>query len=194
MKRSELEAIGEDVWLIGHTHVPFPRDLTQSFMPCEKILNAGTHVQTDVSCNTEGQCVVVHIREDKSVYAKKVLSGNLRFYRKNIVLSAGEMEQTLNRELEEIEDNSVVDVILCGAVTAQEYDGRADILDRALSRFVEGTYHDYGLSKLISQELIEAEFPETSFSARLLTALLEEPKQAQLTYELLRSLKEGRGK
>lgn len=28
MKRSELESIPVDVWLIGHTHVPFPRNLT----------------------------------------------------------------------------------------------------------------------------------------------------------------------
>ena len=194
MKRPELESIPVDVWLIGHTHVPFPADLTENFAPCEKIINAGTHVQTDVSCNTEGQCVIVHIRQDKSVCAKKVVTGNLRFSRKNIDLCAGEMEKILHRELDELADNSVVDVILSGAVTAQEYDSRADVMEQLLSRFVEGTYHDYGLSKLISQELIEAEFPETSFSARLLTALLDEPKQAQLAYELLRAVKEGKGK
>ena len=194
MKRTELEQIPVDVWLIGHTHVPFPNDLTERFAPCEKILNAGTHVQTDVSCNTEGQCFIVHIGQDKSVCAKKVVTGELRFYRKNIVLSAGEMEQILHRELDALRDNSVVDVILSGAVTAQEYDRRADIMEQMLSRFVEGTYHDYALSKLISRELIETEFPETSFSAKLLTALLDEPKQAQLAYELLRSVKEGKGK
>ena len=44
----------------------------------------------------------------------------------------------------------------------------------------------------ISKELIESEFPETSFSAGLLTSLLDEPKEAQLAYELLKSLKEGK--
>ena len=29
MKRSELESIPVDAWLIGHTHVPVPRDLTE---------------------------------------------------------------------------------------------------------------------------------------------------------------------
>ena len=57
---------------------------------------------------------------------------------------------------------------------------------------MESSYDDYGLSKLISKELIDAEFPETSFSAGLLTALLDEPKEAQLAYELLKSLKEGK--
>ena len=192
MKRAELERIPVDVWLIGHTHVPFPRNLTDSFTASEKIFNAGTHVQTDVSCNTEGVCFIVEIDENKNVRAKKVVSGNLRFYRKNITLSAGTMQETIQRELSEFSDNSVLDLSLSGAVTDKEYEERIHIIENALSRFIEGTYNDYGLSKLISKELIEAEFSETSFSARLLNSLLDEPKEAQLAYELLKSLKEGK--
>lgn len=192
MKRSELESIPVDAWLIGHTHVPFPRNLTEDFSSGNKIFNAGTHVQTDVSCNTEGLCFIVEIDEDKNVRAKKTVSGNLRFYRKNVVVTAGEMENIINRELEDYADNSVVDIILTGAVSAEEYEDKNEIIDNALSRFVEVTYNDYALNKLISKELIESEFPETSFSAGLLTSLLEEPKEAQLAYELLKSLKEGK--
>ena len=192
MKRAELERIPVDAWLIGHTHVPFPRNLTTDFTEAGNIFNAGTHVQTDVSCNTEGQCFVIEINEDKSVRAKKVLSGNLRFCRRHISVTAGQLEQILIRELENCSDDSVVDLILSGAVTAEEYEDRHKIIEHALSRFIEGTYNDYSLSKLISQELIRKEFPETSFSAGLLTALLGEPKEAQLTYELLKSLKEGK--
>ncbi len=191
MKRRELEEIGVDVWLIGHTHVPFPRNLTEEFTASGRIFNAGTHVQTDVSCNTEGQCFVVEISDDKTLRAKKVATGNLRFYRKNITVTAGQMETIISRELHGLADRSVVDIILSGAVTVEEYEDRSDIIENALSRFVEGTYNDYSLSKLISKALIDAEFPETSFSAQLLTSLLEEPKEAQLAYELLKSLKEG---
>lgn len=192
MTRAELESIPVDVWLIGHTHVPFPRDLTERFAPCERILNPGAHVQTDVSCDTEGLCFIVEIENDKKIRAKKFVSGNLRFYRKNIYLTAGEMENILTRELGGIDKNSVVDIILTGAVTPGEYEERHHILEKALSGFLEGTYDDYALSKQITKELIEAEFPETSFSAGLLNALLDEPKEAQLTYELLKSLREDK--
>lgn len=192
MKRSELESIPVDAWLIGHTHVPFPRNLTEEFSASERIFNAGTHVQTDVSCNTEGLCFVVEISDDKSVRAKKSVSGNLHFHRKHIAVTAGEMENILARELSEFSDNSVVDLILTGAVAIDEYEERHRIINGALARFIEGTYNDYSLSKLISKELIGAEFPETSFSAGLLTSLLEDPKEAQLAYELLKSLKEGK--
>ena len=192
MKRSELESIPVDAWLIGHTHVPFPRDLAETYGPSERIFNAGTHVQTDVSCNTEGLCFIVEISDNKSVRAKKVVSGNLRFYRKHICVAAGELENTIDRELQDLADRSVVDMILTGSVTVEEYEVRHQILEAALARFVEGTYNDYALNKLISKALIEAEFPETSFSAGLLNALLEEPKEAQLAYELLKALKEGK--
>lgn len=193
MKRAELESIPVDVWLIGHTHVPFPRNLgTDEYSTGERIFNAGTHVQRDVACDTEGCCFIIEISPKKEVRAKKVISGNLRFYRKYIALSAGEMKNILTRELAAIGDNSVVNLVLSGAVTLEEYDNRDAVIQNVLKRFIEGTYNDSALSKLITKELIESEFPETSFSAKLLGELIPEPKEAQLVYELLKTLKEGK--
>lgn len=192
MTRAELESIAVDAWLIGHTHVPFPRDLGEDYRPEGKIFNAGTHVQTDVNCATEGQCFLIEIDDDKQIRAKKFVSGNVRFLRKEISLTAGNMEAILNRELAGVDQNTVVDLILKGAVTPEEYDASREILEEALSPFLEGTYHDTELTKQITRELVEAEFPETSVSAQLLTRLLDEPKEAQLLYELLGTLKEGK--
>ncbi len=193
MTRAELESIPVDAWLIGHTHVPFPKHLPDELAPCrERIFNAGTHVQTDVSCNTEGQCFVIEIGDDKAVRAKRILSGNLRFFRKSLALTAGQMEDILRRALADIPDDSVVDLILSGSVFDHEYKDRDSLIGRELSRFIEGKYNDYALSTLISEDLIVSEFPETSFSARLLLSLMDEPKEAQLTYELLKSLKGSR--
>ena len=100
------------------------------------------------------------------------------------------MKDMITRELADLDDDSVVDIFVSGAVTAAEYEDRHKIIEGALARFIEGTYNDYSLSKLISKALIESEFPETSFSAGLLNSLLEDPKEAQLAYELLRSMKE----
>lgn len=192
MSRQELEDIPVDVWLIGHTHVPFPRDLTEDWSSAGRIFNAGTHVQTDVACNTEGQCVIVQLQKGKAVLAKRFVSGRLRFYRKELTLRAENMENTLDRALADLDDHSVVELILTGAVTEAEYEHRTQMLDEKLSRFIEGHYRDSDLSKQISKELIDAQFAETSFSASLLTALLDNPKEAQLAYELLKELKEGK--
>lgn len=196
MKRSELESISVDAWLIGHTHVQFPKNLKEdSYTEGERIFNAGTHVQTDVSCNTEGCCFIIEIENGdglKKVRAKKIISGGLRFYRRQIAVSDGEMENIIKRELSDIPDNSVVDIILSGAVSDEEYENRASIIEKVLARFIEGTYNDYALSKLITSDLIAKEFPETSFAANLLKDLLDNPKEAQLAYEMLKSIKEAR--
>ncbi|MBE6899913.1 MAG: hypothetical protein E7479_04525 [Ruminococcaceae bacterium] len=195
MTRKELEEIPVDAWLIGHTHVPFPNSLSENFSESGKIFNAGSHVQPDVATNTEGSCFILEIGEDKKVKVKKFLSGNVRFHRPEIKLSAGEMEEILERELSAFDDESVIDgMILSGTADMNEYENRRGIISNSLSRFVSGSYDDSALSKLISKELVESEFPETSLSARVLSALLEEPKEAQLAYELLCELKGGKRK
>ena len=190
MKRSELERIPVDVWLIGHTHIPFPSYLEEnSYISGDTIFNAGTHVQTDVSCHTEGFCFIIRIEENKRVSAKKVHSGNIHFYRKDIDISGYTLADRLKVSLADLEDNSVVDLNIRGAISSDEYEKRSEIIEQALSRFIEGTYNDHELTKIITEDIINSEFSETSFSAGFLKALLDEPKEAQLVYELLQTIK-----
>ena len=194
MSRKELEEIPVDVWLIGHTHVPFPKTLGHDFTECsDKVFNSGTHVQTDVSCNTEGLCFILEMEKQENntrIKAKKYHSGILRFYRKNITLCVGKAEEILHNELRAIDDRSVVELIVSGSVSEEEYSRKNEILENCLSRFTESRYDDCKLSRLISKQLIDSEFPETSFSAVFLTSLLDEPKQAQLAYDLIKALKD----
>ncbi len=193
MSRKELEQIPVDIWLIGHTHVPFPKNIGEKSAACsEKIFNCGTHVQTDVSCNTEGLCFILELEKHEagtSIKAKTFRSGNLRFYRKVLTLTAGKAEEEMTNELKSIGDSSVVELILQGSITADEYSRKSEILETCLKRFTESRYDDCKLSRLITKQLIDSEFPETSFSARFLTALSDEPKQAQLAYDLIKTLK-----
>ena len=193
MKRDELNAIPMDVWLLGHTHVPFPGTLTADYAPTtERIFNPGTHVQTDVNCRTPGLCFLLELSEDKTVRAKQFVSGGVRFYREEIHLHAGSMTQELAQAVAGYGPQSVLEFKLTGAVTQEELDNLIPLEKQLESRFLECTWHDEQLGLLISQEQVAREFPETSFSARFLNALLDEPKEAQLAYDLLKSLKGGR--
>ena len=190
MTKDELENIPVDVWLIGHMHVPFPESISEGFTECGNIFNAGSHVQQKISNNNEGVCFIIEIDEGKKVKAKKFISGNIHFYRPIIELSAGKMEEILERELSRYEDGCIIDDMdFSGAVSFEEYDNRIGIIEKYRSRFAEYTYNSENISKLISKELIDTEFAETSLSAAVLSALLDEPKEAQLVYELLGELK-----
>ena len=196
MERSELESIPVDVWTIGHTHVPFPRNLRENeYTEGERIYNSGTHVQTDVSCNTAGECFIIEIEKDngkKTVRAKKYVSGNIGFIRKYINVNADKMEEDLKKELSQYDNNTAIDVILSGAVSIEEYESKDKIIEKSLERFFESTYNCDNLSRLISEELINKEFAEQSFPAALLKGLLNNPKEAQLAYEMLKDIREGK--
>ena len=148
-------------------------------------------LQTDISCNTEGNGFVIELEGgdgQKQVRAKRYISGPVRFYRKEIYIPAGEsLSIALTREFEPIKNDSVVDVVLSGSVSEEDYQARQQIVDDALSRFLDTKYiDDTALTPIITEERIKREYPETSFSAQLLLKLLDNPKEAQLVYDLLK--------
>lgn len=194
MSRKELDKMPIDLWLIGHTHVPFPNDLTDKLISVnDRIFNAGTHVQTDVNCNTEGNCFIIEIADDKTIKAKKYISGNLFYKRIKINIKPGELKQSLESELKKYDKNTIIDLILEGTLENNEYEERKNIIEDVLDSFNENsTYSTVNISRFITKEYINSNYVETSFSAKLLTALLDNPKETQLMDELLQTLKEGK--
>lgn len=88
--------------------------------------------------------------------------------------------------------NSVAELIIGGAVSDEEYSDRDKIINGVLGRFLEYSYSDDGLTRLITKELVEKEFPAVSLAARLLNGLLDDPCEAQLAYDLINEIKEGK--
>lgn len=195
MTRDELESIPVDAWLIGHTHMPYPPDLScENYREDTRIFNAGTHMQTDVHCNSEGNVFLIEIDNvfgtKKTVRCKQQIVGKLRFYRETVVLYGDNdqmdlLEKTLSQRTEKIPDFSSVDIILKGTVSQEEYQQREAIYRRVLGRFLEDTVDDSALSELITVDMIRRRYSEISFPAKLLESLLDEPKEVQLLYDLL---------
>ncbi len=199
MTERELTDIPVDVWLIGHTHVEYPKGLSDSgYKSGYRIFNAGTHAQTDVSNGSEGSCFIIELEKTDSgcdVCAKRFVSGEYRFVRTELTLSPDkDMAAALTYKLSAYSDKTLMELSLAGSVSAEDYESRADIYEDVLSRFTEYSVNDSELTRQLTEEVIRAEFAETSLPARLLTELLSEPKEAQLVYELLTELidREGR--
>lgn len=193
MKRSELNSIPVDLWLIGHTHTPFPNDLTEDFTPQGvKIFNPGTHVQDKTDKNTDGLCFIIEIDKDKKIRAKKFVSGPFKLYKGEVNVTCGNMESELTDALKGYDNNTViVDLTVKGAVSDGEYSDRDRILDDVLNRFEYRVHiNSNGLTRKISDEVIKKEFPvESSFSRNFLLDLLSDAKEAQLAYDLIMDIK-----
>ena len=101
------------------------------------------------------------------------------------------MEHILSRELKTLKNDTVVEITLQGAVSDEEYEMRTDSFEKYRSRFVEFMCNDSDLSRQITKGRIEKEYAETSFVAKFLTGLLDNPKEVQLAYDMVQKLKDG---
>lgn len=200
MTEKELLDIPVDVWLLGHTHIPYPDLKENGDTAGYKIFNAGTHEQTDLHNNTEGCCFVINLEKcDKktSVSAHKYVSGRVRYFDLELNVKADEgnpLEQKLEEITSDIGQNSVVRVKISGTVKQDEYEERAKIYRTVLNRFLTYETEDSGLSPEITIEKIRSEFSELSFAARFMEHFLDNPVELQMAYELVQQCREDTGK
>lgn len=197
MTEAELNAIPVDAWLIGHTHIPYPDSLsadkdTEGY----KIFNAGTHEQTDLHNNTEGNGFILTIDKSGSVakvLARKYVSGKVRFYDLSVSVSPDSddaLKNAISDALQGIGSNSILRLRISGSVKQAEYLDKANIYRSLLSGFLTYETEDSELSEQITKEKIQSEFAETSFASKFMEELLDSPTELQMAYELLQECKE----
>ncbi len=198
MSTGELESIPMDVWFIGHTHVPFPADLSETEKKYGyRIFNAGTHVQTDLGNNTEGDAFIVEVeRKDgkTQVGARKYISGNLRFYDLTLdVLSDREtsLRDGIAAKTADLSTDSVIRIRIAGSVKKEEYEDRKNIYASLLGLFLNYEIIDDELCEEITVDKIHEEFAQTSFASRFMEKLIGDPTQLQMVYHLVKKCEEA---
>ena len=197
MTENELEKIPVDVWLVGHTHIAYPGDLdTHEDITAYRIFNAGTHEQTDLHNNTEGDSFIIGIEKDGDravVYARKFISGKIRYFDIMVNVkpdSDSALRNAVAKAVKEYGDNSVVRINVSGTVGQDEYNNRKIIYDEILDRFLTYEVRDSELSEEITVEKIRSEFAETSFAAQFMEELMGDSTEVRMAYELLQKCKE----
>ncbi len=191
MEEGELKEIPVDVWLIGHTHVPYPGELpVDEFAEGYSVFNAGTHEQTDLSCRTEGNGFFICIDGDKKILSKRFISGRIRYYDIRKTVSLEFLEKQLTGCLEGIDkENAIVRLTLTGSINSEEYAERGEIYHKLEKEFLSLEIQDSELSEQISEEKIKDEFAEMSFPAKFLQELKENSTELQMAYDLVRSIR-----
>lgn len=197
MTESELMGVPMDAWLIGHTHIPYPNDLKEdNDTEGYRIFNAGTHEQTDLHNNTEGNGFIISIEKTDGiakVKARKYVSGQIRYYDLRINVTPNDdssLYDSLSKALSDIKENSVIRVVVSGSVKQTEYSDKEKIYKEVLGRFLTYEVDDSELSEEITIDKIKAEFAETSLASMLLEELIENPTELQMAYQLLKECKE----
>ncbi|MBQ3625266.1 MAG: metallophosphoesterase [Synergistaceae bacterium] len=192
MSKDELNNINVDVWLIGHTHAPFPKylSLELELINNNKIFNAGSHMQNDINDGSEGQCFIIELNNDKSIKAKKFLSGPVNFKKFDIDLNGQDLNQELDNALGSLKDNYVVELNLTGFINKNDFDNRLNIINKNLERFIDYEINYQELRPIIDQNILK-EFSENSFAYKFLNNIMAEPDnnaEAYMAYSLIKSL------
>ena len=188
MTEKELNEIPMDAWIIGHTHIPYPPEITAGEVSGYRIYNAGTPEQTDLSNKTPGLCFVVTLdREDgdTKISAHAYQSGAIWYYDLALQIDGDELKPAILSAIRDLPDAAVIRLTLKGTVSGDEYEERQKTYKETLGRFLTYEVADEALCEQISREKIRSEFAEIGFAAKLLEALTD-PKEVQMVYELVR--------
>ena len=188
MTERELLAIPMDLWLLGHTHVPYPAAPgAGETLTGYRIFNPGTPAQTDLSNNTPGLCFSLTLMRENGVgrvEARAFQSGTLRFY--DLAVEAGEdLEASLASALRGLPGESVLRLTVSGSVPEAIYADRRRLYDEALRPFLMWEVNDDALCERITPEKIRAEFAEIGFAAAFLESL-DDPRELQMAYDLVK--------
>lgn len=190
VSEDELLETGIDLWLLGHTHLPFPEG---EEVLNRKVFNAGTPEPDGLDCKHQGIAWFIEIDEEKNTTAELVQTGKYYF---------SDLEYHLEEEtdLKKIKDDLLGDkptyrvlrLILKGRIQEGLF-SEIEFFYQDLRR--ELAYLDIDDSNLklrITDELIDKEFAPGSFPYLVLKELAAagEEDAIQLAYEMIKGVKE----
>ena len=191
MTRKELESSGLDLWLLGHTHLPWPENPDKN----SRILIPGTPEPDGFDCKHEGSAFIIDMESSSNMKVQKVSTGKYRFFIDQVVLNDDKAIASMKQKYTGDEySNMVLRLILKGRLRKEELESVEESIKLInngvlLLQIVKDELHES-----ITPELINSEFTENSFPHQLLLSLLEEKKEIsfkslQKTYDIIREIR-----
>lgn len=191
MSRTELTSIPVDLWLIGHTHVPYPLDGRAGE---DRIYNAGTHEPDGLNYRQEGSGFLIDINEDKSLHSSRYISGIHRFFDLQLDLKGEQtLEQGIDELLNRVDGNTLLRVEVQGYIDRLEFEQRHLLYQRLEESCLYFEVMDADLKIRLAPEDIDETYVEGSFPQRFLKGLIGDERALQLAYELVEKSREERG-
>jgi len=185
MTESDLLSCGLDLWLMGHTHTPYPAIPG----PKSKVFYPGTPEPDGFDCDHEGKGLLIEIGEDKEIKANFLSTGAYRFYHEETEISSWrDAEEILARYSDPKHRNTLLKLKMKGRLPEEKYERLRvfrDDLEKNLSFF---QFDSTEVTIKITPDVIDREFTEYSFPYRLLKGLAENQdfEALQVAYELVR--------
>lgn len=183
MTNKELADCKMDVWLIGHMHITYPQvfDSTSN----NRVFNAGTHQQTDISDNSNSVVLILDISSDKKIAAKAIKTGVIDFVKRSVNIKHGEslVDKLEFKDIDATKTSLRVEI--SGIAKAEEYDNRGQIYEDVRSKYLKAEFFDSNLRKEITAEMINKETLEGTLINQLLHKYADDMELLNLAYDLV---------
>ncbi len=182
MTVSQLQQGSVDLWIIGHTHRPFPEQGVENppfFIP-------GTPEPDGFDCNHTGGAWIIDCSERRVESFSRVETGTYSFIEEEVTIDEVSVIESAVSVPEP--DRLLVSFTLKGALTHTEYEKLPAVLGTLRERFFYLRASLSNLERVVSSETVDAEFTPGSFAHNLLSSLIDrdDVEAAQLAYRLLR--------
>ncbi len=191
MSQDELKSLDLDMWLLGHTHIPYP---DKEKVMNGRIFNAGTPEPDGMDCTHGGNAWIISIDDEKNTQAEKIHTGIYRFYDLSFDIENEDDFEKINKKiLFDNPENKLIRVKLSGRIERELFKRRQEYYDKWIHELMYIDIDDSDLGIIISKDVIEKEFTKGSFPYKLLSSLSEEKDNEgalQLAYELIMEVKE----
>jgi DNA repair exonuclease SbcCD nuclease subunit len=183
MTRQELGSIGMDLWLLGHTHLPFPERPGRG----DRIFIAGTPEPDDFKCRHGGSVWLLEIAAGGQVNAGLEATGQFRFLEESAEVRSLRDLGELERRLERLGRGTLLRQRLAGKLPREDFPELSAAKARLAAALTYLDWHDDGVEEEISEAVIDQEFPAGSFPHRMLKSLAAsgDAEALQLAYEML---------
>jgi len=191
MTRKELESSSLDLWLLGHTHLPWPENPDKN----SRILIPGTPEPDGFDCNHQGSAFIIDLESSSDIKVQKISTGKYRFSINQVSLNDDNDITSMKRKYTGDEFSTVVlRLILKGRLRKEELDRVEEAIDLINDNVLLLQTVKDELHESITSDLINSKFTENSFPHQLLSSLLEEKeeisfKSLQKAYDLIREVR-----
>jgi len=187
MSKDELKNLNMDIWLLGHTHLPYPfeKEITN-----RKIFNCGTPEPDGLDCDHSGNAWFIEIDKEKNINAKRITTGQYHFYDLEYKInSKKDFENMKNKLLKGKVENKIIRLKLKGRIEENLYQQKEEIYHELSDKIAYLKINDNDLKIKITNEVINSEFTENSFPYKLLNDLKDDEKALQIAYEFIKEVK-----
>ncbi|MFN2339704.1 MAG: exonuclease SbcCD subunit D [Halanaerobium sp.] len=186
MTKEELLSLNLDLYLLGHSHLPYPEQQT---VQLQKIFNNGTPEPDGMDCSHPGYAWYIELNAAKEVEAERIKTGNYHFSDLERKINSQAELDNLIREILNIEpENKILRLKLKGELPREDF----EVKDKYLAELRDNCFYtkidQSGLKIKIDQDLIAEEFAVNSFPYQLLSELEDNNQALHLAYKMLKEV------